>query len=358
MKQILQPTCLILTAVILCAACNLTIFSNKLTNNSAQAAADTTSLQIVTSKYEKQSEVLSDQVFALFTGKKYDALDKLAAELRKSKKQNAAAYWHLNTVYSALESVSNSEPDSIWQKRMTDLQGWIKARPHSVLPRIALAELMVQYAWKARGCDWANTVTDKQWKIFADRLTAARRLLDEARNVPEKCPRWYMVMLTVALGQGWDLAAYNKVFEEAILKNPDYQMVYYSKTNYLLPRWFGNEGDWQNFAKQSADRLGGIAGDKLYACILREEQCPEGSTYGSDFKSGRLSWSRAKKGFQAMLAADPSADSIESAFCRMSVNAWDREQAKQLFRHLGNRVILSVWGTPDYFKQCRNWALN
>jgi hypothetical protein len=74
-------------------------------------------------------------------------------------------------------------------------------------------------------------------------------------------------MQFVALGEGWNLAAYDKVFNEAVAFESTYTYFYNNKVMYLLPRWFGQEGDWQKFAAQSADKMGSEAGDILYARI-------------------------------------------------------------------------------------------
>src|SRR5258705_12782660 len=47
--------------------------------------------------------------------------------------------------------------------------------------RIALSRTMTDYAWKARGSDWADKVKDKNWDTFFARLQKSLNYLQEAR---------------------------------------------------------------------------------------------------------------------------------------------------------------------------------
>lgn len=74
---------------------------------------------------------------------------------------------------------------------------------------------------------------------------------------------WWAVTQKVALGQGWKLAFYEDLFQNAITFAPDYYSYYENKRVFLNPQWYGDEGDWQTFCMEAAENIGGDEGDVL-----------------------------------------------------------------------------------------------
>jgi hypothetical protein len=122
---------------------------------------------------------------------------------------------------------------------------------------VALAEACINFAWHARGDGMSDTVTGSGWKLFAQRIETAKKILDDASSLASKCPHWYQAMQSVAKAQGWDVARSIELLREATTFAPDYYYYYRSFANYMLPKWEGQEGDAANFAEQSANRVGG-----------------------------------------------------------------------------------------------------
>lgn len=114
------------------------------------------------------------------------------------------------------------------------------------------------------------TVTNSGWKLFGQRLEQAKATLDEASALPSKCPEWYYAMQSVALGQGWDRRKVEELVERAIASEPGYYYYYRAHAYSLMPQWNGEGGDAARFAEQSADRVGGDAGDILYFQMARK----------------------------------------------------------------------------------------
>jgi hypothetical protein len=143
------------------------------------------------------------------------------------------------------------------------------ANPQSTTAPIALADSYIAYAWDARGDGTADTVSDSGWKLFAEHMAKAKTILvDASASAKAKnCPEWYAAMLGVAQGQSWDLDQTTALFEQAVASEPAYQYYYRAYANILLPQWSGEEGDAARFAEESANRIGGEAGDALYFLI-------------------------------------------------------------------------------------------
>src|SRR5215472_490038 len=91
-----------------------------------------------------------------------------------------------------------------------------------------------------------------------------RTILEKAANLEESCPEWYLTLQHVALGEGWNLRHETELFERAFAAEPEYYYFARAHAYYLLPKWHGEEGDSENFAREIADRVGGSAGNVLY----------------------------------------------------------------------------------------------
>src|SRR5207245_8973441 len=104
---------------------------------------------------------------------------------------------------------------------------------------------------------------ERQWLEAVWRAhLKSKAILDQA--APAKCPDWYVAMQKVARGQSWDLPQHYVLLQQAIAFEPGYQYYYRIHTDYLQPKWSGEEGDPARFAEESANRVKGDAGDILY----------------------------------------------------------------------------------------------
>jgi hypothetical protein len=98
-------------------------------------------------------------------------------------------------------------------------------------------------------------------------------------------------MQSVALGQGWDRTKVEELVKRAIASEPGYYYYYRAHAYSLMPQWNGEDGDAAKFAEQSADRVGGDAGDILYFQIGAKIVCA-----CNEPEFGRL-WPRLQKGY-------------------------------------------------------------
>jgi hypothetical protein len=172
-------------------------------------------LRLVETAENKERSQIKAESLALLTAGQYDTLDSLARTHRASKECYADGLWKLKEVYAGLVPAENSS-ETQWQARLTAIREWSKAKPASITARVALADTLVSYAWKARGSGYADTVTQNGWKLFEGRLAEAVQVLKDSKALKETCPRWWSIMLTTALASGVDKATYQTLFAEAL----------------------------------------------------------------------------------------------------------------------------------------------
>jgi len=313
-------------------------------------------LIVVDSEGEAVTKDLQRKVGPLVSGQKFQELDKLANDLRASKTQTADGTWHLKVLYEVLVGLPDTASEAEWQARLEFCRQWTRAMPDSITARVAWGTVHKNYAWHARGYGFANTVDNAGWKLFSARLRDAREILMAARNLEAKCPVWWDTMQFVALGLQWDLKSYDSLFNEAVAFEPNYAFFYFDKCMYLLPRWYGKEGDWQRFAFEASDKLGGEAGDILYARMGWRIHFR--AFYDGFLRDAGYSWDRMRRGLELTVKKYPNSISAVSELAYLAYQAENQLEARRAFESLGNRVDHSVWDDDiDRFMRARLWAL-
>jgi hypothetical protein len=246
---------------------------------------------------QKVREDIINQARALLMASKYDELDRIANKYRTSKEMFPNGEWKLKLFYDSLSYYRSNPPEEAWVIMVDRLKEWVKLEPQSITARVALAECLLGYAWHGRSWADADKVKKEQWRLFFERLQMASEILKQARNLEQKCPSWWAALQRVAIGNQWERARYDKLFDTAIAYEPKYYAYYFRKAWYLLPRWYGEKGEWEQFAKSSSDLIGGREGDALYARILwyMYIRFPEELANNSN-----VDWGRVKKGIEVI----------------------------------------------------------
>jgi len=163
------------------------------------------------------------------------------------------------------EGIVQSEPARDPKKFQAVIDRWKIQFPASQTPVVALGGWWTKQAWQARGSRWASLVPENAWQPFKDCLARARETLETIPRKDVRSPEWFSAMMVVCLGQQWDRAEADQLFVDATTLAPSYVEFYNMRANYLLPRWNGEPGEWESFARQvSADQHN----PSLYARIV------------------------------------------------------------------------------------------
>ena len=123
----------------------------------------------------------------LYNSSQFDQLESIANDARATKAQFANGAWKIFHVYGSLDC-RHSEPEGMWLLHNSIHKAWIAAKPKSVTARIAQAMFFTAFGWRARGYEYANTVTEEGWRLFAERLKQARETLEQAREMERNAP--------------------------------------------------------------------------------------------------------------------------------------------------------------------------
>jgi len=290
----------------------------------------------------------------------FDLLDRVAGDARASKDRLPGGAWKLQLFYAGLSRPDggHAAPERVWQDHIGKLKEWVAQKPASVTAKIGLAAAYVEYGWHARGSGYANTVTGEGWKLFGERLALAEAVLTGTEGLRAACPHWYAVMQRVALGQGWDAASHDRLFEEATAFEPLYYTFYEQKAFSLLPRWGGRPGEWERFAEGAARRAGGKKGSilhhKIVAYVARASTTE--MRRGQFQASTKALWPGVKQGFADLEQVYGASAYGVNLLCLMAVTSGDRPFSRELFTRIGDNWATNVWESKREFEMYKSWA--
>lgn len=280
----------------------------------------------------------------------FDALEKEADSVRRSKSRFPGGVWKLYVFYEGLEGPFGGElaTDAEWEAHIETLKHWATAKPDSVTARVALAQAYFGWGYKARGHSYGYKVTEEGWRLLGERLQLASGALKEAAGLKTKCPHWYFVLLEIARMQGWEKAHVRAVLDTAIAFEPAYYHSYREYANFLLPKWSGDEGEAEAFAEEASKRVGGKEGAFLYFEIATVLNCGCG-------EQGRhlngMSWPRIKEGYAALEELYGISNRKLNRFAYLAVLAGDRPAAEEAFKRIGDNWDPPTWRTEENFQR-------
>ncbi|MFC7337507.1 DUF4034 domain-containing protein [Haloferula chungangensis] len=309
-----------------------------------------TNLETSRDPIDKEIKVFKAEVRGAFDEERFEELDKQASEQRTSRPVFDNGSEKLFQFYEGLSNRFHTGEDG----HLTDFakyERWLKKHPDSLAAHIGLADLWVDYAWFARGSGYADTVSDAQWQAFRQRLEQAGETLGKAAKLPESDPYWYCVALTVGLGQGWSADVFNQVTSEGNKLAPTFWSIDNKRAHTLLPRWFGEEGDWEAYADKVSKRKDGL-GAEAYARIVMQL-----STFYADvFRDSDASWEITREGLLILRKKYPKSIYIHNCLAYYAVLGRDRDLAKATFEELGDEYDEEVWEEPERYVHFRTWA--
>jgi WD40 repeat protein len=295
---------------------------------------------------------ISAAVHRLFEAQNFSALEKQADELRRRKTRLRQGRWELQTFYDGINSANYADDPAKWRDAFAKLDAWHKQFPESITEPVARAHTLVGYAWNARGTGWGSEVSDENGRLMRDRLKQARDALEAAAKLPRRCPEWYSTMQNIAVGQAWKRDEYDRLFEEAVAREPGYYEYYFNKAYYLTPRWFGRGGEWERFAEDAASRYDKKEGLTLYARIAWSTDF----LFGNIFRESAIEWPKMREGFLDIMKQWPDSAWNRNNFCRFACAAGDHATAARLFDEIDADLDYDVWHSRSQFAAASRWA--
>lgn len=318
-------------------------------NIDAEERLAATRLEVSRDPIDREIKVFMAEVRGAFDEERFGELDRQAKELREGRGVFDNGTEKLHQFYKGLANRFHTGEDG----HLTDFakyEKWLEQEPESLTAHIGLAELWVDYAWLARGSGYANTVSGEQWKVFHESLQQAGATLGEAAKLSESDPYWYCIALTVGLGQGWPAEQFDELTAAGNKSAPTFWPIDNKRAYSLLPRWHGEEGDWEAYAERVLKRKEGL-GAEAYARIVMGLS----PFYADVFRDADADWKTTREGLLILREKYPKSVYIHNCLAYFATGH-DRELAKKTFEELGDEYYEDLWEKPERFVHFRTWA--
>jgi hypothetical protein len=238
--------------------------------------------------------------------------------------------------------VEQDSPTRLPRKEIYDMldAALAKALPEESLIRLNLkGEFLIKYAWDARGSGWANSVTQDGWKLFAERLAEADKVLSRCYELFPNSPYAATKMLTVELGQGNGRDRMEMWFTRAMKADPGNIAACRSKMWYLAPRWFGSTQEQLAFGRQC---LEGAQFDSRVPLMVVDAHlnfvmpAKWGSAVNNPYFAKDEVWSDIAAAYDGYLQQHPNAWRLRSYYARYAWEAGKWKEAAALYQTLQN----------------------
>ena len=329
--------------------------SSEINSSSGSGQIDVSSLHLISDTEEKERDNFQADMRGLALKGDFESLASQAQTYRSTKATFKNGTWKLHSFYAAFGNYEAIGTDKACAQLIAQLEKWAAQEPESITPRIALAEAYHGYAWLARGSGFGSTVTDAGEKLMEQRVAKGFDWLREAKKLQQTNhdPAFYAVMLHSFLGADVNRQVYEESFNAGVADAPDYAPLYQYKGYYLLPRWYGQDGEWEKYARAISRRTDIPGSGEIFARIAL--YLHDLGYFYDEFSGDDQSWEELKTSFHTIETNHPDSIEIKSIICLMSARLGDYQEARAQAKLLDGRVDLSVWQTQTNFVNALQW---
>jgi len=295
-----------------------------------------------------------DDIRAVFLGENFGDLEKIAKTNRDKPDFLTGGVLKSGVFYNAIESpVSfHTLADADYESYIEKAKRWQAAFPESAAARISLARLYLNFANFGRGTGYSSSVSDQQWQVFYERTAIAQQILVEAAQIKEHDPAWFDALLYLALDAGWSNHDTRELFDCALAVQPTNSFFYRSYAHYLLPQWYGNNGDIQRLAEEAAAKHPEPIGSILYFQVMSEVGC---YCQGMTKQLAAADWSKLKLGYANLNDTYGTSNYNANLYADMSAVFGDKQAGREAFKNISFRDTF-VWTDDKSFNSIRDWT--
>jgi hypothetical protein len=244
-----------------------------------------------------------------------------------------------------------------------------KAQPGSAIAPTLKSHAYIQWAWKARGSGFANTVTPEGWRLFRERLAIAAEAGSEAWLRDPKASLAATDMLTVARGHEATRQNVSVWMERALEADPENAAACHDMLWTLRPRWFGSheamiEFGYMIYTRAVEKDLGAplllqlvkAHEDVADDLFQRNEDGTRGRWQQEDYWREPAVWADVQRVFKRVFRRHPDSVYYRSRYAYYACRCGQWKEAMEQFRKLGNGVATAAFRTPEEAYRMRREA--
>ncbi len=310
---------------------------------------------IVEDEYDWRSRFYYENTArALLRQRSFDTIEAVAKNLRNSAARFPGGERKLYWFYRGL-SLDTTASASAWESHLTLINSWLSVSPVATTAVVAAGASWAGYAWHARTAQEANAVQEEAWKLFKERLDEAAKILLNAPTSVRECPEWFLNLMVVARGQSWDISDYNNLYADGCELASDYERLHAERAVFLLPRWYGSEGDAlaviHNACQIQDEQKNSAMYSQIIRVLLRHYELSINGLSELQIDSERLL--KSIQDVELLFGVNLHSLNANALFCRV---VGEKQLAKNYLQQIKGDWDYQVWGAEKYFKAALKWA--
>lgn len=312
------------------------------------------------SEFNDDARAFRTRIERLLLDQQREELEAIIQRLRREHPAFLTGRPQLIEFYEALSATPREDDGKrspqLAVERVAHLRAWHLAKP-SVTTHIALANALVESAWAYRGDGFADTIAPKAKNEMEASLNEAQTLLtaadNEFANAPAKDPYLYYVSMRVGVLRAYSSRRMRELLDDSLKADPQFSSTIDVLCQYLLPRWYGADGDLLRLAEDIAEQTKDATGDAAYAIVAINAL-----HYGeiSGFADDGFAWPRVRQGLRDWLKPVPDSPYRWSVLAKFSHLANDQKAAAEAISKLDGRWHTRVFTRREDFLRTERWA--
>jgi len=228
---------------------------------------------------------------------------------------------------------------------------WRRGVQDSLAPDTVEALLFSEWAWSARGSDYANAVTPQAFALFKHRTEMAAAALSDTAARAESSPLWYQLSLNVGLDQSIEARKLRDIFDRGVAAFPAYLPLYSRMLRSLMPRWGGSYEAVDQFITDVSNRTSERLRSETYARLYWMYGLLEGDDVDI-FSDAQALWPIMQSGFEDMSRRYPQSDYVLNVYVNFACRAEDKATYQALRPRVITRKSASAWSEKYSIENC------
>ena len=184
------------------------------------------------------------------------------------------------------------------------------------------------------------------------RLLTAKDYLEKAYSLDQSDPNVPANLIVVATGLGLEREEMEKQFKRAILADPTDHYAYFTKLQYLMPKWLGSKEEMFSFGRESAKKAAPKTRIPMVLATAHWEMYNRSGENASYFRNPNI-WKEMKEVYQTVTKSFPEAKTTHNWFVRTAYLAGDYEVAQDELKIIGDDWDKNVWGNKNAFEEVK-----
>ncbi|MBJ6724611.1 M23 family metallopeptidase [Geomesophilobacter sediminis] len=289
----------------------------------------------------------------LLAAEKYDQLESLAKELRRTQARFRDGGWKIHAFFEGI-AAPERESREAWAALVQRLVSWRKANPDSLTSLTALTSALNNVCWYASGAGYDSISRAEYRELYGLRQAAILEFEKVKVGPADDCPERYLLLLVLAKNDGLDRAAFEKRYKTAVAFEPRYYDYQLAKAEYLAEDMFGANGPARRFIDQVATKDAGKEGK---AIVMRVLAANYRTLAKLTFKKGGFTWPQVKESYAQIEKLYPGSVWNLNLYARLACIAGDKPTARKLFAKIGDQPYLEAWeGSTPFFEKWKQWS--